>query len=85
VTWLSGEIVAGPDNAGRYSYVLRWLVLYKPGHPDGECGLRIVGQHFFGRPPAGVRRWLDSRPSKGAGSAGGRAGRASPREGGETV
>jgi len=29
-------IESGPDSQGRYSFTIRWMADYHPGHPDGE-------------------------------------------------
>jgi hypothetical protein len=55
-------IESGPDERGRYHYVLEWVADYHPGHPEGEYGLRWRGQHFFGEIPERFRGGEAGKP-----------------------
>ena len=56
-----GEVVCvrdgGPDELGRYRFILHWVCDYFLGHPDGEYVRRVRGQYFHAAIENHRRRW----------------------------
>jgi hypothetical protein len=60
-----GEVHAGPDRFGAYTYSLHWLADYHPGDPAGEHRTAERGQYFYGDPAQHKDvSWEDKRSIK---------------------
>ena len=55
------EVFSGPDSKNRYGHCRYGMSDYTPGHPDGECVRREVGQVFFSElpPKDSCAEWVD--------------------------